>query len=92
MTYDLMDLQRGPCPADALNFFIYDMLKIFLLLGVIIFIVSPIRSYLPPDKTVRILSHKKEFIGNILAVLTGIVTPFWQPNVERVRVMIKEEA
>ena len=62
--------------ADALNFFIYDTIKIFLLLSVIIFVVSVIRSYFPPEKTKKILSHKKEFIGNILAALLGIVTPF----------------
>jgi uncharacterized membrane protein YraQ (UPF0718 family) len=46
------------------------------LLSTIIYIVSIIRSYFPPEKTKRILSHKKEFIGNILAALLGIVTPF----------------
>jgi len=76
ITYDLMALQKGTRIADALNFFIYDTIKIFILLSVIIFIVSAIRSYFPPEKTKRILSHKKEFIGNILAALLGIVTPF----------------
>ncbi|HET6513758.1 MAG TPA: permease [Thermodesulfovibrionales bacterium] len=76
ITYDLVRLDRGSKLADALNFFIYDTIKIFLLLAVIIFIVSIVRSYFPPEKTKRILSHKKEFIGNILAALLGIVTPF----------------
>jgi len=76
ITYDLAKLDRGSQLADALNFFIYDTVKIFLLLAGIIFIVSVIRSYFPPEKTKRILSHKKEFIGNILAALLGIVTPF----------------
>jgi len=76
ITYDLVRLDRGTRLADALNFFIYDTIKIFLLLAVIIYIVSVIRSYFPPEKTKRILSHKKEFIGNILAALLGIVTPF----------------
>jgi hypothetical protein len=76
MTYDLAKLDHGSRLADALNFFIYDTIKIFLLLAFIIFIVSVIRSYFPPEKTKRILSHKKEFMGNILAALLGIVTPF----------------
>jgi uncharacterized membrane protein YraQ (UPF0718 family) len=76
ITYDLARLDRGSRFADALNFFIYDTIKIFLLLTVIIFIVSVIRSYFPPERTRRILSHKKEFIGNMLAALLGIVTPF----------------
>jgi uncharacterized membrane protein YraQ (UPF0718 family) len=62
--------------ADALEFFIYDTIKIFLLLAVIIFVVSYVRSHFPPERTKRILSHKREFIGNILAAFLGIVTPF----------------
>lgn len=76
VTYTFLNLNRGTRLADASHFFIYDTIKIFLLLAVIIFIVSVIRSYFPPEKTKRILSHKKEFIGNILAALLGIVTPF----------------
>ena len=76
ITYDLLRLDRSSRLADALDFFIYDTIKIFLLLAVIIFVVSVIRSYFPPEKTKRILSHKKEFIGNIFAALLGIVTPF----------------
>jgi len=76
VTYDLLKLEHGSHLADALDFFIYDTIKIFLLLSVIIFIVSTIRSFFPPERTKRILSHKKEFIGNILAALLGIVTPF----------------
>ena len=72
----LFRLDPGSRLADALEFFIYDTIKIFLLLSVIIFIVSLIRSSFPPERTKRILSHKKEFIGNILAALLGIVTPF----------------
>ena len=76
ITYELLSLSTDSRIADALNFFIYDTIKIFLLLTAIIFVISVIRSYFPPEKTKRILSHKKEFIGNILAALLGIVTPF----------------
>ena len=76
VTYDLFRLGHGSRLADAVAFFIYDTTKIFLLLSVIIFVVSVIRSYFPPERTKKILSHKKEFIGNILAALLGIVTPF----------------
>jgi len=75
-TYTLLKLEHGTHLADAIDFFVYDTIKIFILLSVIIFIVSTIRSFFPPEKTKRILSHKKEFIGNILAALLGIVTPF----------------
>jgi len=76
ITYSLLKLEHGSHLADAVDFFIYDTIKIFLLLSVIIFAVSIIRSFFPPEKTKQILSHKKEFIGNILAALLGIVTPF----------------
>jgi uncharacterized membrane protein YraQ (UPF0718 family) len=69
-------MQPGTRLVGAVEFFIYDTIKIFLLLSVIIFAVSVIRSYFPPERTKRILSHKKEFIGNILAALLGVVTPF----------------
>jgi len=75
-TYRWLNLSAGSRIADAVEFFIYDTIKIFLLLTVIIFAVSVIRSYFPPERTKKILSHKKEFIGNILAALLGIVTPF----------------
>ena len=60
----------------ALHFFIYDTLKIFLLLTIIIFVVAIIRSSFPPESTKRMLSHKREYVGNVLAALLGIVTPF----------------
>ncbi|MFA5335600.1 MAG: permease [Candidatus Omnitrophota bacterium] len=61
---------------DAVNFFIYDTIKIFILLIVIIFIVSIIRSFLPPEKIRKILSSRDRYAGHILAALLGIVTPF----------------
>ena len=76
LVYDLFGMAQGTRLSGALEFFIYDSIKIFLLLSVIIFGVSVIRSYFPPERTKRILSHKREFIGNILAALLGIVTPF----------------
>ncbi len=76
ITYRVLSISQGSRLGDAIHFFIYDTIKIFLLLTVIIFAVSVIRSYFPPERTKKILSHKKEFIGNILAALLGIVTPF----------------
>jgi uncharacterized protein len=76
MVYSLLNLSPGTRLSGALEFFIYDTIKIFILLSVIIFVISFIRSFFPPEKTRKILSHKKEFIGNILAALLGVVTPF----------------
>lgn len=76
ITYTLLKLEPTSHLGDALNFFIYDTLKIFLLLTTIVYVVAIIRAYFPPVKTKRILSHKREYIGNIMAALLGIVTPF----------------
>lgn len=76
VSYDLFGLKQGTNLGEALNFFIYDTIKIFLLLTVIIFVVAIIRSQFPPEKTKQILSHKREYIGNVLAALLGVVTPF----------------
>lgn len=76
LTFTLLQLQPGSRAGEALDFFIYDTIKIFLLLCTIIFVVAIIRSSFPPERTKRILSHKREYIGNILAALLGIVTPF----------------
>ena len=76
LTYNIFDMQEGTHIADAVNFFVYDTIKIFLMLTVIIFAVSVIRSFFPPEKVKKILANKAEFVGNILAALLGIVTPF----------------
>jgi uncharacterized protein len=76
VVYDLLKLSPASNLSGALEFFIYDSIKIFLLLAVIIFAISFIRSFFPPEKTRKILSNKREFIGNVLAALLGVVTPF----------------
>jgi uncharacterized membrane protein YraQ (UPF0718 family) len=76
VTYQWFNLTKGSHLADAVNFFIYDTIKIFFMLSVIIFIVAIIRSFFPPEKTRKILSYKRQYIGNIIAALLGIVTPF----------------
>jgi len=76
IVFTLIGLVPGSRSGESLNFFIYDTLKIFLLLTTIIFVVAIIRSSFPPERTKRILSHKREYIGNVMAALLGIVTPF----------------
>lgn len=76
IVYRLLHLDPHDRLATSLHFFIYDTLKIFTLLATIIFIVAMIRSWFPPERTRRILAHKREYVGNILAALLGIVTPF----------------
>jgi uncharacterized protein len=76
VVFTIIGLVPGSRSGEALDFFIYDTLKIFLLLTIIIYIVAIIRTSFPPEKTKRLLSHKREYVGNILAALLGIVTPF----------------
>jgi len=76
LIYELFKMPKGALFSEALNFFLYDTIKIFLLLTVIIFIISFVRTFFPPEKTRAILSHEKKYLGNILAALFGIVTPF----------------
>jgi uncharacterized protein len=76
LTYSVFEMTVGTHLADAVNFFIYDTIKIILMLTVIIYIVSIIRSFFPPEKVKNVLAGKSEFTGNILASLLGIVTPF----------------
>lgn len=60
----------------SIHFFIYDTIKIFILLSVLIFLISYIQSYFPPERTKKILGKIKGIKGNILGALLGTVTPF----------------
>lgn len=60
----------------SLHFFIYDTIKIFILLTVLIFIISYIQSFFPPERTKKILGRFKGLTANILGALLGTVTPF----------------
>jgi len=76
LTYGVFHLAAKMLLAEAINFFIYDTIKIFILLAIIIFAVSIIRSFLPPEKIRSILSRKNKYLGNFLAATLGIITPF----------------
>ena len=76
VVFNLFNLEPGTHLGEAINFFIYDTMKVFFLLIVIIFFVAIIRSYFPPERTRRILSRNRQYLGNGLAGLLGIVTPF----------------
>lgn len=73
---DILSISTGTHLFDAVNFFIYDSLKIFLLLAIIIFSISTIRTFIPQEKIRAMLSGKKGYWGNILASILGIFTPF----------------
>jgi uncharacterized protein len=60
----------------SVHFFIYDIVKIFILLSVLIFGISYIQSFFPPERTKKILGRFKGISANILSALLGTVTPF----------------
>ncbi len=60
----------------AVQFFLYDTIKIFVLLSVLIFVISYIQSYFPPERTKKILGRFHGVGANTLAALLGTVTPF----------------
>lgn len=76
LTYSAFGIAKETLLASAINFFIFDTIKIVILLAIIIFVVSIIRSFLPPEKIRRVLAGDKKYFSNVLASLLGIITPF----------------
>lgn len=77
MTYDLFAIAHETKLADGVHFFIYDTLKIFILLFVIAFVMGLINVYFPVEKVREYLTRKKMFgLDYLLAALFGTVTPF----------------
>ena len=76
VVYNAFKIQPHTHLADSLQFFIYDTIKIFILILLISFAVGFIKSYFTPENTKKYLSGKHMGIGNILAACLGIVTPF----------------
>ena len=60
----------------SIQFFLYDVIKIFVLLGILIFVISYIQSYFPPERTKKILGRFRGVGANCVAALLGTVTPF----------------
>ena len=69
-------MDKASALGSAIHFFIYDTVKIYILLVLIIFAVSFLRTYFNTEKVRVYLQGKSEFTGNILAALFGIITPF----------------
>ncbi|MFZ5451168.1 MAG: permease [Thermodesulfobacteriota bacterium] len=76
VTFDLLRLTRGSHLGQAVSFFLYDAPKVLMLLTLVIFGVGMVRSFFTPERTRDILAGKREIVGNVLAALLGIVTPF----------------
>ena len=76
LIFETLGLDKQTQIGEAANFFLYDTIKIFILLIGIIFIVSFLRTYFNTEKVRVYLQGKSEFSGNVLASLFGIITPF----------------
>ncbi len=76
LAYTAFRLTQGSHLGDAVAFFLYDIPKILLLLSGMIFIISIIRTFFSPERTRALLGGKREGLGNFLAAMLGIVTPF----------------
>ena len=76
LVFDLLGLKPDTHLARALQFFFYDTPKVIMLMSLVIFFVGIIRSFFTPERTRKMLTGKKEFMGNIMAALLGILTPF----------------
>jgi uncharacterized protein len=76
VTLDILYIKDGTLASEAVSFFIYDSLKIFLLLAVIIFAISLVRTFIPAERIKKILSRKGKLAGHISAATFGILTPF----------------
>ncbi|MFH0885250.1 MAG: permease [Candidatus Micrarchaeota archaeon] len=76
IVFQILRMPEGDPFAEALNFFIYDSIKVLLLLAIMVFLVSIVRTFITPMKIRKILGDKKEGLGNVIAALLGIPTPF----------------
>ncbi len=76
VTHTLLNLAPGTHLTSAVEFFVFDVPKVLMLLTLVVFGVGIIRSFFTPERTRRILANKRESVGNVLAALLGVVTPF----------------
>jgi uncharacterized protein len=76
IAFDLLRLEHGSHLGESIAFFLYDVPKILLLLSGMIFAISIVRTFFSPERTRALLGGKRQGVGNVLAALLGIVTPF----------------
>lgn len=76
LTFDIAGLAHGSRLGESVAFFLYDVPKILLLLSGMIFLVGIVRTFFSPERTRALLGGKRQGIGNVLAAMLGIVTPF----------------
>jgi len=76
LTYPVLGLVPNSPLASSVNFFIYDAIKVTLLLAVIVFAVAIVRTFITPQRVKTWVAGRTEGAGNVIAALLGIPTPF----------------
>ncbi len=76
VTHRLLGLPADTHVGSAVAFFLFEAPKVLLLLVLVVFGVGVVRSFFTPERTRAILSGRRESVGNVLAALLGVVTPF----------------
>lgn len=76
LTGQVLGLDLASHLGKSVEFFLYDTPKVLMLLAIVVFGVGILRSFFTPERTRRILAGKSEAVGNVMAALLGIVTPF----------------
>lgn len=76
VTYSVFHMEPGKHFSVAAEFFLYEVPKVLMLLILVVFGVGIVRSFFTPERTRKILRGKRESVGNVLAALLGVVTPF----------------
>jgi len=76
VTYSIFGLVQGTPLASSVNFFVFDSIKVTLMLAVIVFAVAIVRTYITPQRVKKWVAGRTEGVGNVVAALLGIPTPF----------------
>jgi hypothetical protein len=76
VAYDALGIAHGSHLGESVSFFFLDIPKVFMLLLLIVWGIGVLRSFFTPERTRTILAGKREVIGDVLAALLGVVTPF----------------
>jgi len=76
LAFDLLGLDQNSHLGETVQFFIFEVPKVMMLLTLIVFLVGIIRSFFTQERTRKYLAGKREAVGNVMAALLGIVTPF----------------
>jgi uncharacterized membrane protein YraQ (UPF0718 family) len=76
VSYTALGLATDSRLGESVAFFLYDVPKILLLLSGMVFLISIVRTFFSPERTRTLLGGKREGVGNIIAAMLGIVTPF----------------